>query len=288
MRFFQPDTIDDAVGLLGEGAGYRCLAGGGVVVPALRGGDRPAGLISLKRVAALRGVARRGDGVVRVGAMTAHDAVSSADQLTGGNALVRRAAGQIAHPVIRNMATIGGTLCAGIPAADYGCALLAAGAVVHLCSRGGARPVTIDGFLLADGASGGRDPARREDELVTAITLPDGSGGSGDYVRFSRVDGDYPVVSVGIRLQWVAGAVESARIAVGGCGPAAYRVPGAEAALVGLTAAADVPAGVFDAYVAAARPVGDLKGSADYRLMLIPGLLRRALDGAFADRPAAS
>ena len=38
--------------------------------------------------------------------------------------------------------------------------------------------------------------------------------------------------------------------------------------------------------MAAADPVSDLKGSAEYRRMLIPGMLRRALVRAFADGSA--
>jgi carbon-monoxide dehydrogenase medium subunit len=276
MRFFTPETIDEAVRLLSEGAGYRCLAGGGLVVPALRDGDRPAGLVSLKRLTGLKGVTRQDDGTVRIGAMTVHDAVSSSSELTGGNALVRQAAGQIAHPVIRNMATIGGTLCAANPSADYSCALLAAGAEIHLAALDGERAVGIDDFMAADGGT-----SRLEDELLTAVTLPNGIPGSGAYVRFSRVDGDYPVVTAAVRLAWDNGAVASARIAVGGCGPAAFRVPKAESALCGLARADDAPGELFDAYVAAARPGSDLKGSADYRRALIPGLLRRALARAF-------
>ena len=94
-RFFMPETIENAVGLLADEAGYRCLAGGGLMVPALRDGYRPAGLISLKRLSALKGVTPQADGVVRIGAMTTHDAVSSASGLVGGNALVRQAAGRL-------------------------------------------------------------------------------------------------------------------------------------------------------------------------------------------------
>jgi carbon-monoxide dehydrogenase medium subunit len=280
MRIFLPETVDDAVNLLGQGAGYRCLAGGGVVVPALRAGDLPAGLVSLRRLSGLKGIESRPDGALSIGAMTRHEAVASADILAGGNALVRQAAGQIAHPVIRAMATIGGSLCAADPSGDYGCALLAAGADIHLLSREAERSVAIDEFLTGDGAT-----ARRDDELLTRIVLPSGDSGSGAYVRFSRVDGDYPVVAAAVRLDWSGGAVAAARVSVGGCGPLPYRMPDAEALLRGLSSGGDVPRWLFDAYVGAARPVSDLKGSADYRRMLIPGLLRRALDRAFADGP---
>ncbi len=281
IRFFTPDLIDNALALLANDGGNRCLAGGGLMVPALRAGFRPAGLVSLKRVASLKGITQEPDGSVRVGAMTTHDAVSLSADLHGGNAMVRQAAAQIAHPVIRNMATIGGTLCRADPATDYASALLAAGARVHLRAASGERVIPIDDFVAGDG-----ETLRRDDELVVAVRLRGGRGGSSGYVRFSRVDGDYPVVTAAVRLEWSDRTVASARIAVGGCGPTAYRVPAAEAAMRGLARTDDAPAAVFEAYVNAARAVNDLKGSADYRRMLIPGLLRRALTKAFTSRPS--
>jgi carbon-monoxide dehydrogenase medium subunit len=248
------------------------------VVPALRDGERPAGLVSLKRIAALRGMVQLGDGAIRIGAMTPHAEVARSTMLKGGHVLVRRAAAEIAHPVIRNMATIGGTLCRADPSADYSCALLAAGAMIHLRSSAGERSLAVDDFVIAYGLT-----ARRDDELLTAVSLPADSGpGSSGYVRFARVDGDYPVATAGVRLGWHDGAVVSARIAIGGCGPTAFRVAEAEAAIRGARQIEDIPATATEAAVAAARPSDDLKGSADFRRMLIPGLLRRALAQAFA------
>jgi len=278
MRFCLPETVAEAVALLGEAAGYVCLAGGGLVVPALRAGRRPAGLVSLRRVEGLRGVARLADGAIRIGAMTPHADVERSALLAGGAALVRRAAGEIAHPVIRNMATIGGTLCRADPSADYSCALLAAGARISLCSRAGERVVAIDDFVIDD-----NETARRADELLVAVFLPDDAVQStGGYARFSRVDGDYPVAAAAVRLEWRDGIVGSARIAIGGCGPTAYLVGEAARLLNGARDLADVPDALVTAAVASARPVSDVKGSAEFRRLLIPGLLRRALSQAFA------
>ncbi|HTJ63489.1 MAG TPA: FAD binding domain-containing protein [Alphaproteobacteria bacterium] len=277
-RFFTPHTIAEATGLLARGMHYRCLAGGGLVVPALREGQLPAGLISLRRVAGLRGIERLSDGTVRIGAMTPHAEVMRSNLLAGGMAVVRLAAAEIAHPVIRNMATIGGTLCRADPAADYGCALLAADAIVRLRSDDGERVLALEDFWIADGAT-----MRRDDELLVAVSLPADTGqGSSGYARFSRVDGDYPVASAAVRLEWEAGHIVSARVAVGGCGPTAYPVEEAEALLDGVSTMDDVPPALSEAAVAAAQPRSDLKGSAAFRRMLIPGLLDRALRQAFA------
>ena len=278
MRFHCPDTLSGAMALLGDGAGNVCLAGGGLVVPALRFGAQPAGLVSLRSIAELRGMSSRDDGAIHISAMTSHAVVARSDLLTGGMALVRRAAREIAHPVIRNMATIGGTVSRADPAADYSCALLAAGALIHLRSMSGERTVAIDDFVLGDGRT-----VRRDDELITTVSLPgDPARGSSGYVRFSRVDGDYPVTTAGVRLAWRGGAVAEARIAIGGCGPTALRARETEAMICGVGRIEEIRPAAIDAAVAAARPGSDIKGSAAFRRMLIPGLLRRAFAQAFA------
>jgi carbon-monoxide dehydrogenase medium subunit len=279
-RFFTPHTIAEATGLLACGMHYRCLAGGGLLVPALRDGLPLTGVISLRRVPGLRGVERLADGRVSIGAMTPHAEVMCSDLFCGGTALVRSAASAIAHPVIRNMATIGGTICRADPAADYASALLAAGTAVHLRSDEGERVVALEDFWVADGAT-----ILREDELLVAVSLPADAGiGGSSYVRFSRVDGDYPVASAAVRLRWQDGRIVSARIAIGGCGPTAYLVEEAEA-LNGIATLDQVPEALARAAVERAQPRSDIKGSADFRRMLIPGLLDRGLRQALAAAP---
>jgi carbon-monoxide dehydrogenase medium subunit len=278
MHFFAPKTVGEATKLLARNRDYRCLAGGGLVVPGLREGVRPAGLVSLKHIAGLRGLDRKKGGTIRIGAMTPHTEVMRSELLNGGLTLVRLAAAEIAHPVIRNMATIGGTVCRADPSADYGCALLAADAAIHLRSRAGERGVAIDDFTMGDG-----NTARRDDELLIAVSLPPDAGhGTSGYTRFSRVDGDYPVAAAAVRLGWRDGAVVSARIAIGGCGPKAYLVDEADTMLRGAGSLADIPDALICAAVTAAKPKSDIKGSAEFRRLLIPGLLGRALSQAFA------
>jgi carbon-monoxide dehydrogenase medium subunit len=277
MRFMRPRTVAQVTAILARDAGYRCLAGGGLIVPALRAEAKPAGLVSLRRVAGLRGITRAKDGAIRIGAMTPHVQVMNSPLLGGGNALVALAAAQIANPVIRNMATAGGTLCRADPSADYSCALLAAGATIQLRSSQDDRSLAIEDFTIGNGQT-----ARRDEELLVAVSLPgDDARGSSGYARFSRVDGDYAVATAAVRLGWSGGQVASARIAVGGCGPTAYLVDAAGSLLTGAGTLDEVPETLVQAAIAAAKPSSDLKGSAEFRLRLIPGLLRRALTQAF-------
>ena len=148
-------------------------------------------------------------------------------------------------------------------------------AVVTLRSRAGERTLPLDEFILRR-----RTTARRPEELLTAITLAPPRERSGDvYLKVGRRGAmEIAIVGLAVRLAFdAAGAVVNARIAVGSVGPAAIRVPAAEAVLQG--GALDCEA--LDAGAAAVleiiSPIDDVRGSAAYRRRVIPQLLRRAV-----------
>lgn len=282
MLYSRPASLDAALALLGADAGARCLAGGATLVAGMNAGrPKPSQIVSLQNIAALRGITVDADGAVRIAAMTAHAAVAAEPRLAGGLAMVREAAAQIAHPAIRNMATLGGSLADADPNADYPCALLAAGADVELAGPRGRRFCPIDDFFL-----GCFTTALGAGEIIVGVKLPPSRREeTSAYLKFSRVDGDYATVSVAVRLGWEDGACAAIRIALGSCGATPIRVAAAERALVGTKLDAAALSIAAQAYVAASDPPSDFRGTADYRRMIIPGLLQRAVRQALdADR----
>lgn len=253
------------------------MAGGASIVTGMNAGmPKPAQIVSLQDIPDLRGVTVGSDGAVRIAAMTPHAVVAVEPRLAGGLALVREAASQIAHPAIRNMATLGGSLADADPSADYPCALLAAGAEIELASVTGRRICSVDTFFLGRFKS-----ALESGDIIVAVRLPpSASEESSTYLKFSRVDGDYATVSVAVRVASNNGICTAIRIALGSCGPTPIRVPDAELALVGTSLDATVLRRAAEAYVAAADPPDDFRGTADYRRMIIPGLLARAVRNA--------
>ena len=111
MKVHVPTSVDDVLGLLGEGV---LVAGGTHAVPRLGPTDS---IISLRR-AGLAGVERDGD-TVRVGATT------TLTQLARAVDFLRDAIHSIASPTIRNMATVGGNLFVPQPHGDLAVCLLA-------------------------------------------------------------------------------------------------------------------------------------------------------------------
>jgi 4-hydroxybenzoyl-CoA reductase subunit beta len=101
------DAAEAAAVLAGEGKRAVLLAGGTDLVPNMkRRQQTPEVLVSLRRADDLRGIAMNGE--VTIGAATTIAEI--ARTVTSNRALVRAAA-QVATPLIRNTATIGGNLC---------------------------------------------------------------------------------------------------------------------------------------------------------------------------------
>ncbi len=274
MNYHEPATIEEAAALLAADEDARPLAGGATLVAMMNAElVEPTALVSLRRIAALDGIAKAADGTVTIGAMTSHHAIAATETLDGGQAIVRHAARVIGHPAIRNMGTIGGAIAHADPSADYPAALVAAGAIVEAFGPGGARDIAAEGFFV-DFLETSLAPG----ELVSAVRLPASlQGASAAYEKFARVDGDFATLSVAVVVAMDGGVCGQIRVALGSAGPTPVRAEAAEALLAGTALDDDAIAAAAAILVAASDPLDDVRGSAEYRLMLIPELLKRAV-----------
>lgn len=277
MHFHKPISLDEAIALLAGDAGAMPLAGGATLVAMMNAElIEPNALVSLGAIDELKAVKSAADGDVRIGAMVSHTELATSEQLVGGHAVVRRAASLIAHPTVRNIGTIGGAVAHGDPSSDLLPALVAADAVIEAAGSAGRRDIAAEDFFedyltttLAEG------------EVVAAVRLPKSPvGATGVYEKFTRVHGDYATLSVAVMLAMTGGNCSFVRIALGAAGPKPIRVKAAEALLIGSELDGEAIAAASQLLAEASDPVDDVRGSADYRLILVPRLLSRALANA--------
>ena len=279
MEFHGPSTVGEAVSLLAADEDARCLAGGATLV-AMMNADvvMPSALVSLRHIEALGGISGDPGGGLRIGAMTTHREVAEAAGLHGAHALLPETARVIGHPAIRNMGTIGGSIGHGDPQADYPGALVALDAAMELQGPGGARAVAAGDFFVDY-----LETALAPGELITAVTLPPSPAGAfGAYEKFARVEGDYATVSVAAAVAMEAGKCGHVRVALGSCGPTPVRAEEAEARLAGTALGDEDIAAAAAILREACDPVDDVRGSGEYRMMLVEPLLGRALRAAAA------
>jgi carbon-monoxide dehydrogenase medium subunit len=207
--------------------------------------------------------------------MTRHRDSAAETRFTGTLAVLPRAAAQIANPTVRNMGTIGGSISFADPGLDYPPALVAADAVIEIAASAGRRRVAASEFF-----TGWYETALQRGELVAAVLLPAARPGVGLYHKLARVSGDYATVSVALVMER-SGAGIATRAAIGACGPTPILLAEANTLLSGSPGAAEV-ARAGKLLQDASDPLDDVRGSAEYRRMLIPRMLARAFDEAHA------
>jgi aerobic carbon-monoxide dehydrogenase medium subunit len=274
MKLHTPDTLQEAISLLDHYDNARCIAGGQTLV-AMMNADlvQPDALISLGRIGALRGIAPLVDGTIEIGAMTTHREIAAYDEFSPAQAIVGKAARRIAHPTIRNRGTIGGSIAHADPAADFPTALLVADAVIEVAGPRGRRTVRATDFFV-DFLTTAVEP----NEIVTSIRVPPGpQDARAHFEKFTRVDGDFAILSVAVVLGFSKQICSHARIALGAAGPTPVRSDKADIALAGREISDTTIAAAAAALAENCDPIDDFRGSAQYRLRIMPRLVRRAI-----------
>lgn len=254
-------SVEEAIALLGEaGDEAKVLAGGQSLMPMLAFRlARPALLVDLNRLGAeLGGVEVEAGGTLRVGALARQRTV----ERSGALPVLGEALALVGHPAIRNRGTVVGSVCHADPAAEMCAVALALDGSLELRSVRGRREVAVDELL-----TGPFSTALEPDELAVALRLRPPTGWTWRVLEVARRAGDFALAGV---VAGVDPAGDHARLAVFGAAPRPYRLDGP-------------PGGLAERAAAAARPSGDLHGSAGYRRHLVGVVARRALRALGAD-----
>jgi carbon-monoxide dehydrogenase medium subunit len=163
----RPASLPEAAATLARHAGgARLLAGGQSLGPMLNLRlVRPAMLVSIAHLPELGAVSESADAVT-IGAGVTHAAI--ADGRTPDiNGILARIAQGIAYRAVRNLGTIGGSLCHADPAADWLTTLTALGASILTWSEAGGRSIPLAQFV-----TGAFRTALAPAEIVQAVRIP--------------------------------------------------------------------------------------------------------------------
>ncbi|MGD8536983.1 MAG: FAD binding domain-containing protein, partial [Candidatus Aminicenantes bacterium] len=188
------------------------------------------------------------------------------------------AAGSMASPQIRSLATIGGNITSAVPSADLPPTLIAADASVELrCSRSSRTA------LLSEFFTGPRKTVCRAGELLTSIFLPLPPPNTGiSYMRFTlREANALAVASVASRLTLKNGKIEKAAVVLGAVAPTPVLALKTSDFLKAKNPSPDVFAEAAAIAKEEGKPISDIRGSAWYRKELVQVLTRRSLSEAF-------
>jgi carbon-monoxide dehydrogenase medium subunit len=271
-----PATLTDAAALLAKD-GARALAGGTDLIVQVRENRRAADLIvNLKNVPELNALGLDAGGLVVGAAVPCYRVAEHPDIRKQYPGLVDAVA-LIGGVQIQSRASVGGNLCNASPAADSIPALIALGATAVVADPGGGRrSIPVEQFCTGPGRT-----LLGPGEVLVHLHLPPPAPNSGSaYLRFiPRNEMDIAVVGVGVALalDQQRTACVSVRIALGAVAPTPLLVPEAGAALKGSPLAEPDLERAAALARAAAKPISDMRGSADYRRHLVGVLVKRAL-----------
>jgi aerobic carbon-monoxide dehydrogenase medium subunit len=277
FEYARPDSVEDAVALLGEyGERAKVLAGGQSLIPLMKLRlAAPEVVIDINRIRELGGIREESGGVV-IGSLTRHREVEHSARLREHYALLGDAAPILADPQVRNRGTVGGSLAHADPAADWATTFLALGAEVDVRGPKGARKVPIDAFFQDSFVTN-----LAPNELITAVRLPKPAAHAGTaYLKLKRKTGDFATVSVAVHLALDGEVCRHVRIALGGVGPTPLRAARAEKALEGHKPEPNIVTAVGAAAADDARPTGDLRGSVEYKRAMVAVYTQRAVERA--------
>jgi xanthine dehydrogenase small subunit len=264
-NYFQPDNLEEALALKAASP-LTVLAGGTDIYPTkvtreASGSRIDQDILDISRIASLRGIEKT-DGAWRIGALATWTDIAEASLPSLFDGL-KLAAIEIGGRQIQNRGTVAGNICNASPAADGIPCLAAMDATIEICGKDGPRTVPILDFI-----DGYRRTVLAEDELVTAILIPEKSDAT--HSHFLKLGARrYLVISITMAACVIVpddtGNIASAAISVGACSEKAVRLDALEAALVGKPLTSDlgnlVAASQFDKL----SPIDDIRASGEYR-----------------------
>ncbi|MEE9295641.1 MAG: xanthine dehydrogenase family protein subunit M [Phycisphaerae bacterium] len=279
IELHEATSLPQASALMARyGADARLLAGGTDLLVDLKAGRLAVRhVVSINRLDELRGVSATDSGM-RIGALTTANQLAASQIVRDRFPAILDATRDMAAPQVRNMATVGGNIASAVPSADLPPILMAMKASVSLWSSSGERSMPLESFFLAP-----RQTVRKDDEVLTAILVPNPSDGFGAaYARFGlRQANACAVAGVAAGLQLNGEQTILARVVLCAVAPIPKLVAEAGAVLVGRRADETALDTAAAAAMKAAEPISDVRASADYRRELVGVLTRRALRTAW-------
>ena len=278
-----------------------------------RSGVSRGPLVDIVPTSDMNGIAWDASGAARIGASTAVAAIAADARLAAAYPGLAAAAGGLATPQIRHLATLGGNLAqrsrcwyyrnphftcfkkggGNCPAREgnhlYGVifdlgpcvaphpSTLAAALLAYEAKlmTNERKGLTVE-QLLGDGSNGAADHALAQNEMIEAVQLaPPLAGERAAYKRaIARAYAEWPLVELVARVVVERGAFQFVRLAAGGVAPVPLRLRSAEAAVQGAPVSTATFAAGARAATAGAKPLP----MTAYKLDLLAGLVQDLLE----------
>jgi carbon-monoxide dehydrogenase medium subunit len=278
FEYFEPSTLNEALNILKKHSGEaKILAGGTDLLVKMKGGlIAPKYVVNIKSISDidLRGIAVNAHGGIKLGALTTLQTIQDSPLVKERASILAETAKKMASHQVRNIATIGGNLCNAAPSADMAPPLIVLDAEAKILGSKGERTIKLENFFL-----GPSQTSLDDDEILLEIYVPEiDSSVRTIYEKFTLRDAmDIATVGVAVSLKQKDGLCEAVKISLGAVGPTPIRARQSEEVLLGEKIGETVIKKASKTASEEAKPIDDIRGSAQYRRQLIESLVRRSI-----------
>jgi carbon-monoxide dehydrogenase medium subunit len=271
--YYQPKNLEEVLRLKKNVPDSFYLSGGTDLMVRIKKRElRPCALISLRSIPNLSGV--KNGKIIGIGATTSISELLKNTLLLEKFPVLIQAAKELGSVQIRNMATIGGNLCNGSPAADMALPLLVLEAKVRLQSGQKSRDLPLEKFFQGPGKIN-----LSPEEILTDILLePPQQDTQTIFLKKGRTKMDLAIASLAVLIRKDGNRCLKARIAAGSVAPTPLRLFDVEALLEGASISRELLTEAQHLAAKSISPITDVRSTADYRCHLVEVLLKRAFE----------
>ena len=279
-EYLRPRSLEEAVGLAERYGESAVLISGGITVSELA---KRGFLSDIKTIIDLEGLRLswiRVDGAhIKIGASTTYsDLLGHPEFRIPALMSIHEAASNVHPDQVRNMGTVGGAICSGLPFLDLPTGLLPHDATLTIVGPGGGRTVPLERFVFAL-----LNERLNRGEILKEVAVPRAGSGKGSaFAKYGHTALDLAVLNCAVSLQLDdEGVIRQARVFAGGKGVDITSPPESVEALRGARLGDAVVERAGEAMALALPAVSDTRGSAAFRRYTIKRLLREALGTAY-------
>ena len=319
FEWVRPATLDALLAHLAEhAADSLILAGGTDAVPNLKHRlHEPRYVVAIAGIPELHFVRHETDGL-HLGPLVTLSTLANEPRIGAEFRSLAKAAGLVAGPQLRNMATLGGNLCLDtrctyynqtffwrealgfclkksgtichvVPqgrrcvaahSSDVAPVLISLGAEVEIAGAAGRRTLSVEEFFVGDGV---HNNVLQPGEVVTRLFVPAASRGmrTGYQKLRPRASIDFPMLSVAFAAR-ANGTCESARLVVSAIAAKPRTIHGIDDIVRGRVLDDDVAAALGEIAHKQCQPLINVAYDHDYRRAMVPVFVRRAVKEAAA------
>lgn len=280
FELLEPETVEEAVQILSSyGVKAKVLAGGIDLLSKMRRWQiKPECLVSIRRIPGLEYIESNGGSRLSIGALTTLRSIELSPTIQKNWTILYEAACQIASIQVKTMGTVVGNLCVATPASDIASVLFVLGAELKIVGPALEKTVPIENFYI------GVDQTILEpNQIVAEILIPGipvGAGGA--FLKLEKTKADIAKVNVAVTVKVINDTCEEARIALGAVAPTVIRANKAEATLKGQKLEQKIISEAAEVAAEEAKPITDMRSTAEYRQQMVAVLVRRATEQALA------